>query len=191
MDWLAFVSKVIEVLAWPITVLVLVFKFSDRFRELLGKLTELNLPGGISGKFEAPLKNAEQLAEKLELNFSGEDGIEFTPDPIALNANPTGVIMEAWKELNVAGSDLAMMSNTSCSDRTLAANSKEVVAFLESEGLVPAEEIKLLRELRRIRNRAAHSTSDRPTPDEAERFVTIVRALETTWIGRTANAQPR
>ncbi|CAK0484638.1 Uncharacterised protein [Burkholderia pseudomallei] len=45
MDWLTFVSKVIEATAWPLAVLILVFKFSDRFRELLGNLTEFNLPG--------------------------------------------------------------------------------------------------------------------------------------------------
>ncbi|AGZ30754.1 hypothetical protein NCM_02314 [Burkholderia pseudomallei] len=103
MDWLTFVSKVIEATAWPLAVLILVFKFSDRFRELLGNLTEFNLPGGISGKFEAPLQNAEHLARQLELTFIGEGGVEFTPDPIALNANPTGVIMEAWKELTSVG----------------------------------------------------------------------------------------
>lgn len=72
MDWLTFVSKVIEATAWPLAVLILVFKFSDRFRELLGNLTEFNLPGGISGKFEAPLQNAEHLASNWSLLLSAK-----------------------------------------------------------------------------------------------------------------------
>lgn len=193
MDWLTFVSKVIEATAWPLAVLILVFKFSDRFRELLGNLTEFNLPGGISGKFEAPLQNAEHLARQLELTFIGEGGVEFTPDPIALNANPTGVIMEAWKELTSVGGDLFKMAQILGRDARIVSGSisKDVLRELESRCLVPDDEIKLLRELREIRNRAAHSVKGRPTPDEAERFVSIVRALEAAWIARLASAEPR
>ncbi|KAB1593828.1 hypothetical protein C5O75_007805 [Burkholderia cepacia] len=191
MDGLEFTSKIVEAVAWPGTVLVLAYKFSDRFRDLLGKLTEVTLPGGISGKFETPLKNAEHLAEQLQLDFSGDDGIEFTPDPIALDANPTGVVMEAWKELNSVAGDYLAMADVSRGDRVTAAAERDFIRLIEREKLIPPDEITLLRELREIRNRAAHSTTDRPTRDEAERFVTLVRALENLWVGRMASAEPR
>jgi hypothetical protein len=62
---------------------------------------------------------------------------------------------------------------------------------LEKDKLVPDDEILLLRELRSIRNRAAHSTTDRPAPEEAERFVSLVRTLERMWLVRIEAGKPR
>lgn len=195
MDWLTFASKVIDAVVWPITVLVLVFKFSDRVRELLGKLTEVNLPGGISGKFELPLKDAERLAERLDQTTQDiEAEVQAAEDdPVALHANPTGVIMEAWKGLEALGSDLYQASDVPRRDKMLmyTSGNSHVLAAIEHDKLVPDEEIFLLRELRSIRNRAAHSTTDRPTPEEAERFVSLVRTLERVWIGRIETGKPR
>ncbi|NIF55574.1 hypothetical protein F3J19_26380 [Burkholderia sp. Ax-1724] len=193
MDWLTFTSKVIEAAAWPITVIVLVFRFSERFGELLGKLTEISLPGGISGKFEKSLDTAEQVAKTIEtpaelqvLSAAAND------DVLALNANPTGVIMEAWKGLEAVGGDLYQASDATNSDRMLMYVSKHqgVLDVLEQERRIPENEVELLRELRSIRNRAAHS-KERPTPEEAERFVALVRTLELQWMVRTSANRAR
>lgn len=195
MDWLTFASKVIDAVAWPITVLVLVLRFSDRVRDLLGKLTEVSLPGGISGKFERPLKDAEQLAERLDQTPEVMEVDVEVPedDPVALHANPTGVIMEAWKGLEAIGADLYQASDAPRRDKMLmyTSGNSGVIDGLEHEKLIPDEEISLLRELRSIRNRAAHSTTDRPTPDEAERFVSLVRTLERVWLVRIEAGKPR
>ena len=194
MDWLTFVSKVIDAAVWPITVLVLVFKFSDRVRDLLGKLTEVNLPGGISGKFNQTLKNAEKLAERLNQTEAMAVGVEAVEDDLfALHANPTGVIMEAWKGLEAIGSDLYQASGAPHRDKMLmyASTSPSVLTVLEKDKLVPDDETLFLRELRLIRNRAAHSTTDRPTPEEAERFVSLVRTLERVWLVRIEAGKPR
>lgn len=192
MDWVTFASKALDAVVWPITVLVLVFKFSDRFRELLGKLTEVSLPGGISGKFEQPLKEVEQLAKELPKAFDG--GLQLAEgDPIALLANPTGVIMEAWKGLEAIASDLYQASDAPRRDKMLNYSSKhpQGIAALEYEKLIPNEEISLLRELRSIRNRVAHSTVDRPTPEDAERFTSVVRTLELVWLARLEAGKPK
>ncbi|WP_175663088.1 DUF4145 domain-containing protein [Burkholderia ambifaria] len=193
MDWLTFISKLIEALAWPITIFLLALKFRDRVQELLGKLTEISLPGGISGKFEAPLQSAEQIAHELDLDLGADATEESKTDPIALAANPTGVIMEAWKELALVGADLILMSRVPGMDLQIVSGAvgKDVLRELEKRGLIPDNEVKLLRELREIRNRAAHSTDRRPTVTEAERFLSIVKALESAWIGRMAVAVSR
>ncbi|MBZ5795943.1 hypothetical protein K8353_38080 [Burkholderia contaminans] len=193
MDGLEFTSKVIEAIAWPATVVVLAFKFSDRFRDLLGKLTEVNLPGGISGKFETPLDNAEQIARELDLEAPVDQPLESPQDPVALSANPTGVIMESWKELEAMGAELLASTSLPGRDTELARGipGKDVLRELEARGLVTNKEFELLRELRDIRNRAAHSISQRPTPDEATRFVSLVAALKVAWLVRIASAGPR
>lgn len=194
MDGLTFASKVLEAVAWPITVLVLAFKFSDRVRDLLDKLTEVSLPGGISGKFEKPLKSAEKLAERLDQTEAVAVGVEAPKDdPVALIANPTGVIMEAWKGLEAIGADLYQASDASSRDKMLmyTSGNQHVLSALEEDKLIPDDEIQLLRELSSIRNRAAHSTTGRPTSEAAERFVSLVRLLTGVWIGRLAAGKPR
>ncbi|WP_175804979.1 hypothetical protein [Burkholderia ambifaria] len=197
MDGLEFTSKVIEAVAWPGTIVVLVFKFSDRFRDLLGKLTEVTLPGGISGKFEAPLRKAEYLREQIQLDFGDDVDVEVEDvpetDPVALSANPTGVIMEAWKELNLVGADLVNSSDLSVTNRLIFATAgpTEIVNLLIREKQLPDAEVHLLRELQQIRNRAAHSVRDRPTPDDAERFLSLVHSLKLAWLGRISAAGPR
>ncbi|WP_175044535.1 DUF4145 domain-containing protein [Burkholderia lata] len=193
MDGLEFTSKIVEAVAWPGTVLVLAYKFSDRFRDLLGKLTEVTLPGGFSGKFETPLDNAEQIAQELNLEAPSDQPLELPQDPIALSANPTGVIMESWKELEAMGAELLASTSFLGRDTELARSipGKDVIRELEAQGLVPNKEFELLRELREIRNRAAHSISQRPTPDEANRFVSIVGRLKVAWLVRIAAAAPR
>ncbi|KWF68378.1 hypothetical protein WL92_25810 [Burkholderia multivorans] len=189
MDGLEFTSKVIEAVAWPATIVVLVFKFSDRFRDLLGTLTEVTLPGGISGKFRIPLDNAEEIARDLDLPAPGDAQADAPPDPIALRANPTGVIMEAWKDLEAMGAELITAIPRAGRDTEIARGKlgKNVLNDLQSLELIPDREIALLQELRAIRNRAAHSTKQRPTPEEAERFAELVGSLKAAWLVRIAS----
>lgn len=196
-DWLTFVSKAIDALAWPITIAFLVLKFRDRFQDLLGKLTEVTLPGGFSGKFEAPLRKAELLRGQLELDFDGafEGVVDDAPetDPVALSANPTGVIMGAWNELSLVGFELIKGSDMLTIDRVNAAvgGPAAVFAVLMHGRILPDGEVQLLRELEEIRNKAAHSVRGGPTPDDAERFLSLVHSLKLAWLGRIAAAAPR
>ncbi|HIE5947161.1 MULTISPECIES: DUF4145 domain-containing protein [Burkholderia cepacia complex] len=193
MDGWEFTSKIVEAVAWPATVLVLVFKFSDRFRDLLGKLTEVTLPGGISGKFETPLDNAEQIARELNLEAPDELQLDVRQDPVALSANPAGVIMESWKDLEAMAAELLVALPMPGRDTEIASGKlgKDVLKDLVSRGLIPEKEVELLRELREIRNRAAHATKQRPTSEEAERFTALVGSLKVAWLVRIANALPR
>ncbi|MDN7911918.1 DUF4145 domain-containing protein [Burkholderia cepacia] len=193
MDGWEFTSKIVEAAAWPTTVLVLAFKFKSRFDGLLDKLTEFTLPGGFSGKFRTPLDNAEHLARELNLPVPDVDQMEVRQDPVALSANPTGVIMESWKELESMGAELLVATSFPGRDNDISRGvvGKDILKDLVSRGLVPDKEIELLRELRQIRNRAAHSTTQRPTPEEAERFTTLVASLKVAWLVRIAAGEPR
>jgi hypothetical protein len=49
---------------------------------------------------------------------------------------------------------------------------------------ITGDEIALLLELREIRNRVAHSETYHPTPEDAERFMSLLRMLEPIWLVR-------
>ncbi|WP_230942158.1 hypothetical protein [Burkholderia cepacia] len=195
-DWLTFFSKVIDALAWPVAVGFFVLKFRDRFDDILGRLREFSLPG-VTGKLDAGLKEAEAIAAETlppEVPNRPQDksDSERASDLLALYANPTGTIMEAWKDLEATARALLDLNrNFDNLNAHLRYSINDTFKTLTSNGLIPDAEEKLVRELREIRNRAAHSTEQRPTPQEAQRFLSLVEWLKATWIARIANGQPR
>ncbi|WP_152603268.1 MULTISPECIES: hypothetical protein [Burkholderia] len=204
MDSLTFISKIFEVsvsslakivsaAAWPIAIVLLALKFRTSVGALLSRLTEATLPGGISWKFQQPLDDALQLAKESGL-LSTEDERSNVADPIETDANPAGVIMESWARLMSVAADLIQSSNVSNRDRMLMympENRNSSLSYLAEERVVPGDEIKLISELQTIRDRAARATTNPPTPADASRFVSIVRALEVAWVGRISNSAPR
>ena len=62
MDKAELVLDYLDVLVWPIVVVVIVFVFRGRLRELLGRVTEFGGPG-VNAKFAHATEQAERLAE--------------------------------------------------------------------------------------------------------------------------------
>jgi hypothetical protein len=102
------------------TMLVVAFKFNDRFSDLFDNLTEVSLPGGIFRKFEQRLNSAEKLQDELVRSEGIEVATDATEnDPVALNAILTGVIGEAGKKLESIGAELYQMSDAQRRDKVL------------------------------------------------------------------------
>lgn len=61
----------VDTLAWPLTVLVLVFAFRDRVSTLLGRIRSAKLPGGAELDFDRQAREVEQKALELEEQEGG------------------------------------------------------------------------------------------------------------------------
>ncbi|WP_155627422.1 hypothetical protein [Burkholderia cepacia] len=208
MDLLTFISKIFEVsvsslakiasaAAWPVAVVLLALKFRTSVGALLSRLTEATLPGGISTKFSPDLDRAEAAALTLpaapNLPIQGEEEVrdivdQTSVEPAVIAANPTGVIMEMWLKVVGAATDLLMLrplTQISSSIRK-GRGSEERTVFNElmAKQLITPEEFSLVSDLRTIRNRAAHSQSDRPSANDADRFRALAEKLILTWAVR-------
>lgn len=98
--------------------------------------------------------------------------------------HPTGVVMEAWKELESQIARLAVigLQQGKVKDFDLR-NIPGGINRLKYAGIITADEADILHELRRLRNLAAHSHSDLSSV-EAKRFVRLARPLAAALFSR-------
>ncbi|MFP3798447.1 hypothetical protein [Paraburkholderia sp. SIMBA_027] len=197
MDFFTFVSKAIEALAWPGVVLYLILKFHDRFESLLGRLTKATLPGGISTEFATDLERAAKVVDEIpEPERTVINEIDRTAttetDTRILTTNPSGVIMEMWQKVLGQAKELL---DSSGAHQNLSSNKRPIppqtlFRTLQEQNLVTPEEMKLVTELRSIRNAVAHSQTQ-ASPDDADRYRAFAEKLILTWVVRIASGEPR
>ncbi|MCC2971794.1 hypothetical protein [Massilia sp. IC2-476] len=118
------------------------------------------------------------VASDFEIRYSVEGAA--ASDPVALRANPTGTVMEAWKSLEQTlrffAAEVLGPVESSLSPSVLVAN-------LYSSGAIPLQQVSALTELIKLRNLAAHSTD--PIPEaEAEKFAKLARQLASEYKDR-------
>jgi hypothetical protein len=107
------------------------------------------------------------------------------PDPVALQANPTGSVMVSWNMLEQALHLLAQSLNGSLGP-IATFRPKQLVVFLRDAGLLKEEEVQTLMGLIELRNLAAHSSGKAISEAEADRFHKVARKLTGLYTIRAA-----
>ena len=183
MDWLTFISKMVDALAWPVAVLLIVRMFKERLLALVPFLKKLSLPGGMEAEFESKLEKLE--VEKLELDAGHANvaALHVFPIPTAepvdaavLRANPTGVVMEKWKEVESAARALILRNTTTNRIQVMSMSSAGLGRLLKQNGLLTSEQAEWFSELRSLRNMAAHTPLSIPET-KVERYVSLANQL--------------
>jgi hypothetical protein len=192
--WLQASTTLISSLAWPVTVLLIAFGFKHELIKLLARVSEAS-GAGFNFKFRDLLDHAEEAAAKfasappdfppappmmagapVPLPQAGPHAAEpiipysvapvVESDPIALRANPTGVVMESWKTLEQTLRAFGEANHVSVGPKYA---SGVLVSRLSAEGLISPAERETLTQLMELRNLAAHS-SRKISETEAMRF---------------------
>lgn len=92
---------------------------------------------------------------------------QFLVDKLALRANPSGVVLDAWKELEFEMRESADMERASL---------RLVIDALLSKQIITNDELEQVQLMYKLRNRAAHS-KDQISPDDAEEFKYVASLL--------------
>jgi hypothetical protein len=162
MDWLAFCSSVIQSLAWPVAVIVLIVRlggslkqFAPRLRKLKYKDIELEF-GEKLEKGEAQAVDAE-LPPAPPLTVSHGEGVPEPSERQRLvelaKTSPNTAIGEAWRRLEHE-------IRTALEDTGVAApaNITEMLELARSQGVLPDRVMELVANLRDLRNRAVFAS---------------------------------
>lgn len=200
MNWMQFISSLVTSLAWPAVVLVVLFRFKAEVGNLLKALLKLKLPGGIEAEFNKDLVSVAVSVESARAEPSPTvssvqpettaiappattrsttfDLLSFMnaePDPFALKANPTGVVMEAWKTLEAVLRSVSnrINKNVLVSDRL---SFVAILKYLANAKFLTSEELDNLRKLKSMRDLAAHS-QDPISAESANSFSEIAEKL--------------
>ena len=198
MNWMQFVSSLVGSLAWPGAVVTVVLVLKKAIVARVPALLKLTFPGGFSAEFAEEVKKLTAVEASGGLSITEESdsvvphgvvGADEPPrvvlptadnpdasDEEALQANPTGVVMEAWKSLERtlrdAAHHAAPMSTTT---RRLGILQLLNVLFLQH--FLSDSELEVLRKALELRNRAAHS--EKPiTAESASEFKALASSLD-------------
>lgn len=171
LDWLDFIAKVVDSLSWPLALVIVALLFRKRITALLDRIRKASY-GDAAVEFDEQLESAEQKAAELpppaEAPPHSEQDSKFER---ALELSPRLAVLDAWIEVEEAISELASRRGyTTPRSRS----GTFAMRQLTREGAIDSRTSQLLDELRRLRNIAAHSSSETEiTISDARRFKEI------------------
>ena len=156
MDWLTFTASVIDSLAWPSAMILLVFVLRKPIKVLLPllqrlKYKELELEFG---------KQVGEIREEVAREISDETYLASSTDESSATVrlaevSPRSAVLEAWREVELAALDAARtIGGESMQNKTL---TYQAIRLLEERQSLDRNLISLLRDLRGLRNQAAHA----------------------------------
>ena len=175
---LDFIANIVASLAWPVIVLVIALSFRSHIVAAFNNLKSISY-GGAKAVFEKELNKATERAKAIEEPDSqtAKENNERVGELLNMAAaSPTGAIIEAWKDIEQNARDVAEGSGLPLGGNP-ARPYFNLQKFLSDNDLLPKAEINTFRELRMIRNRAAHSSDFEITVDQARRYVSLADRL--------------
>lgn len=179
MDWLTFISKLVESLAWPVAGVVLGLIFRKKLIELIPLLRRVKA-GPLEAEFEIATKQV--LASTTELvtkeNVPDIPNVENNPSPdktaakiLIARSEPTATIIEGWSaldgELHKLGRQIGIVVDP------LQSELKIYREIMDSD-VLPSGTRQLVQDLRQLRNQVAHAKVI-PTPDSAQDYLLSVQ----------------
>jgi len=184
MDWLTFITKIVESLAWPIVVLVLGLMLRRKLLEIIPTLRKLKA-GPVEAEFELAAKQALANAEETKIQGLAEASVPVIKTEVGseqviaklreARGDPAGAILEGWAKLDGELFRLGLQVGAVVDPLE---NTGKVYNAVMSSGVLPAQTMSLVRELRDLRNLVAH-VRVKPTAEAAQDYVLAVdRAVE-------------
>ncbi len=189
---LDFFASIIDSLAWPIVILIIILIFRAHLISALKNLKSVKY-GDAEATFERELAEATFTAQALEtpeIETAKENTARINELIEMASTSPTGAIIEAWKDIEKAARDVVEKSGLPLAS-TPSRPYFNLQNFLSDHNLLPKAEIDTFRELRMIRNRAAHSNDFDISSDIARRYINLadrlIDAIKTSGIKQQFN----
>ena len=176
MDWLTFIATVIGSLVWPSAVVLLVVVLREPIKALLPllqriKYKELEMEFG---------RRVEEVREEVARELPGETVLALPGDePSALariaEISPRSAVLEAWRGVELAALDAARaIGGESFRNKTL---TFQAIRLLEQNESLDRSVTSLLRDLRGLRNEAAHAPDFALTRESALEYAASTSAV--------------
>ena len=180
MDWLTFVSKMIDSLAWPLVALVLGLVFRKKLLDLIPAIRKLKA-GPLEAEFELAAKeirvSAAEISAKSKTTKGGEPeeqreerGKEIVESFLSARNDPAGMILEGWSKVD---GELFRLGHQLGDVVDPVTSTTKVFKSVMSSDVLPFETRRLVHELHDLRNKVAHSKVV-PTSDAAQDYVLAV-----------------
>ena len=158
MNWLEFTASIVKAVAWPAVFLIIFFALREPVRKLLPLLQKFKYK---EVELEFTRRVEEVSAELAEGLPTLQSNVAGNADEIAIVAkladvSPRAAVLESWLSIETAALSAARRLGWEPPSEK-PTNGLSVMKFLEHHNSVDRKMVGLLRELRSLRNQAAHT----------------------------------
>ena len=181
MDWLQFAADVIKSLSWPLAIVLIAFNFKAELVSLIGRIRKIKHKE-TEFEFREVLRDAAKAIGKDEEALQTEpltkSDIQSLEDLASMS--PRAAILEAWIRIEQV---LWRHIETSFKGEKPPGlmrqrNPLDMVRYM---GDLPPDDAAFLRNMRRLRNLAAHSEEFTLTSASAKKYLTLVDEFLSRW----------
>lgn len=180
MDWLTFITTVIESLAWPAATIITLLIFKSELKGIVPFLSKLKA-GPVEAEFDREIQQLKALApapEKSEaLTPAAKASSEFLFQLGQLH--PRSAILESWVRLEAAArSALSNLRTTPEGMKARYIPAANLPNALLNAGKFEQGDVTLFHELRRLRNEVAHLVGPEPTQESVQSYIELATRLQ-------------
>lgn len=193
MDWLTFTSKIIQALAWPVSIVIIIFLLRKQILELIPKITKLEA-GPLKAEFSSDVKRA--LVDVEEINLASTNSTRSTKDnklsfiptdeflyqdsrSVALwrtaAINPASGIADAWKDIEYVLLEIIRTRGVFIPHRRIDSVGVWINAIASAQ-ILPIETISVINDLYALRNKVVNAEFI-ATPDAAQDYLKAAQRL--------------
>lgn len=188
MTLLQFIASVVGSLAWPSVVLAIVLVLRKPLRDLLPLLQRLKYKD-LELEFGKRIQelNAEVVAElPPSVEQQGTPPPEVSAIARLAESSPRAAVLEAWRDIEVAAVHAAQRLGLAVTADF--ARSFQGLRRLESSDRIDRSIVSVLRELRALRNQAAHAPEFALSTDSALEYAAAAQRVSSYLRGIASNA---
>ena len=192
MDWLTFISKVVEALAWPgafLAVLLVIRKELPTIARSLRKLKfkDVELEFGEAAKAIATETKIAVPPGKPSVRLSGQLREDVATRLAAIaELSPRAAILESWLHVEVAAADV--LQKRSASSLRSTPSPTRLRDGLRRAEILNGKQVEIFESLRDLRNRAVHFPDAEFTESAIADYIDAALAMATYLEGVAADA---
>lgn len=195
MDYLTFISKIVEAIVWPIVSIIIVLIIRKPLLRLLPNIKILKLKD-FSVEFQKGIDKTKQEAQQLTnitstdkdilenadlKNKEQHDAQKNVLDQLA-SISPRSAILEAWTIIEKSAVNIANILNMEKGNPLNGYHLNEILNILVNKNIIPTTMISVVQELRVLRNKVVHGGIDVIAEQQANEYISLalvaINALE-------------
>jgi hypothetical protein len=176
-DYKTFIAEIVKALAWPVTVLGIVYILKQPLARVILTLTKLKYKD-LELEFEDKLQDAKKEAERANLPPSPLLAAVTKDTYLELATHsPREAILEAFSEVLDAALETAKRHGLAGTQSSLKDSPMALIRLLRNAGVLDAQQELVFKQLRVLRNDAYDSPTFALTAASAIQYVTLAKRL--------------
>ncbi len=178
MDWLTFISKIIESSIWPVAAIIIIFIVKDSLPLLFKQIKQLKYKDLLID-FSSEIDSLKAEVKKVPIfssDFEQKDNERYENLKELSKLSPRAVLLESWIKVEKSFKNLCDRHKDKIP--TSGGYRKPMpIKALEVEDVVKSEVVTLFNKLRYVRNQAIHASDFAIQPDKAIEYSKIADIL--------------